>query len=74
MLSTTKDTFDLDVFKYSGGLFEKRLIIFEAELSEPVGAKSIWLEFDWNKKKDTVEVDEVILTSWKREDFFIDLS
>ena len=45
MLSSTKDIFDLDVFEDSGVFLAKILIIFEAELSELVGAESIGLEF-----------------------------
>ena len=47
MFGTTEDIFDGDVLKgFSGGLVEG-LIGLETELSELVGAQSVYLLFGW---------------------------
>ncbi len=47
MLGATEDVFDRDVFEGSGRRLVKRLVRFEAKLSEFVGAQSVYLLFGW---------------------------
>jgi hypothetical protein len=47
MFSATEDIFDGDVFEGFGRVLVERLIGLETELSELVGAQSVYLLFGW---------------------------